>query len=387
MVQCFNNRSSRRSYVHRLEKVKFGVPLSEGGFSPDIPATLLVLLLKINKQGPLKKDIWRAPGNQAQVRKLISIMQHGQLVNIDHFSVYTAASVVKKFLGKIPGGIFGAENEDNLFGILNLDDIEKRMDSFCRIYRSLPVLSQHILVLLFGTFKLISDGAETCGTRMNSEAIGVSVAPTLFHTIIHDNQRAKMEDVVRFRLASTIIAFVVQNFGAPNLFAREGYEFYARITGRTLRLDSRSHFTFQYPARALKRPEVVITPEDEALDYRRLSKSSDVVVSIHVDALGHLDELKRVNKLAESTRSLSYLEWVHERQTRRMQTRSEWYVSQRAKSASANPNLAAESSFTTSATLRPFHQILQFGPAAAPKNNPGDRFYANRNLGGTMPRF
>lgn len=39
-----------------------------------------------------------------------------------------------------------------------------------------------------------------------------------------------------------------------------------------------------------------------------------------------LDELKRLNKLAESTKSLSYLEWVHERQTQRMQTRSEWYV-------------------------------------------------------------
>lgn len=75
-------------------RVKFGVPISEA-FSHDIPATLLVLLLKVNKEGPLKKDIWRAPGNQAQVRKLSNIMQHGRLVNISNISVYTAASVIK----------------------------------------------------------------------------------------------------------------------------------------------------------------------------------------------------------------------------------------------------------------------------------------------------
>lgn len=96
-------------------RVKFGVPVSEA-FSNDIPATLLVspsgflqllasfhsnyipsqvLLLKVNKQGPMKKDIWRAPGNQAHVRKLIRVMQHGRLVNIENFSPYTAASVIK----------------------------------------------------------------------------------------------------------------------------------------------------------------------------------------------------------------------------------------------------------------------------------------------------
>lgn len=52
-------------------------------------------MLKVNKEGPVKKDIWRAPGNQTQVRKMTQIMQHGRLVNIANFSVYTAASVIK----------------------------------------------------------------------------------------------------------------------------------------------------------------------------------------------------------------------------------------------------------------------------------------------------
>jgi hypothetical protein len=251
MVICGQSDDLRHRYRGRIEKVKFGVPIHEA-FVHDIPATLLVLLLKVNKEGPLKKDIWRAPGNQAQVRKLSHVMQHGRLVNIANFSVYTAASVIKKFLSKLPGGIFGLENEQRLFAIVEQDDPEKQREVFCRVICGLPVPSQHLLVLLFGTFRMISDSADSFGTRMSPEAIGISVAPSLFHSCIHDGQRvAKLEDVVRFRLASEVVTKIINGFGYTNLFPRECYEFYARITGRTLRVDENWLFTFQYPANAL----------------------------------------------------------------------------------------------------------------------------------------
>lgn len=40
----------------------------------------------------------------------------------------------------------------------------------------------------------------------------------------------------------------------------------------------------------------------------------------------NLDDLRSVNRYAESTRSLSFLPMVHERQTQRMKTRSEWFL-------------------------------------------------------------
>lgn len=130
----------------------------------------------------------------------------------------------------------------------------------------MPVPVQHLLVLLFGTFRLIADASAEYGTHMSAEAIGISVAPSLFHTCIHDGQRtvsvqcardkrdesyflqARMEDVVRFKIAHEVVTTIIRNFGHSNLFPRESYEFYARITGRTLRLDENWLFTFQYPA-------------------------------------------------------------------------------------------------------------------------------------------
>ncbi|PAV72653.1 hypothetical protein WR25_21106, partial [Diploscapter pachys] len=248
MVLCGNSDDVHHRYRGKLEKVKFGVPISEA-FAHDIPATLLVLLLKVNKEGPYKKDIWRAPGNQQQVRKLAQIMQHGRLVNIANFSVYTAASVIKKFLSKLPGGIFGHENEQSLFNnAVNNSDIEKQRQVFYRVFCSLPVPSQHLLVLLFGTFRTVADSADAMGTTMTPNAIAISVAPSLFHSCIHDGRAARVEDLQRFKLASQIVCSIITSFGDTNLFPRESYEFYARITGRQLRVDENWTFSFTYPS-------------------------------------------------------------------------------------------------------------------------------------------
>ena len=106
-------------YPHRLEKVKFGILLEEV-CKPEIPGPLLVLILKLNKEAPLRKDVFRAPGNQTAIKQLIHFLQAGRLVNVDNYSVYTIASVLKKFLRKLPGGVFGLAGELELFRALEL---------------------------------------------------------------------------------------------------------------------------------------------------------------------------------------------------------------------------------------------------------------------------
>jgi Rho GTPase-activating protein 20 len=83
---------------------------------------LKVLILKLNKEAPLKKDVFRAPGHQGNMKKLIHFLQNGRLVNMDNFSVYTIASVLKKFLRKLPGGVFGRQGEQSLFRIIEMED-------------------------------------------------------------------------------------------------------------------------------------------------------------------------------------------------------------------------------------------------------------------------
>lgn len=49
------------------------------------------------------------------------------------------------------------------------------------------------------------------------------------------------------QVATRIIKFLVDNFGASNLFGRVNYEFYARITGRVLKVEEDWIFSFRYP--------------------------------------------------------------------------------------------------------------------------------------------
>lgn len=81
-----------------------------------------MLILKLNKEAPYRKDVFRAPGHQGAMKKLIHFLQTGRLVNMDNFSVYTIASVLKKFLRKIPGGIFGKEIEHQFFQVMDGQD-------------------------------------------------------------------------------------------------------------------------------------------------------------------------------------------------------------------------------------------------------------------------
>ncbi|XP_071551482.1 uncharacterized protein [Panulirus ornatus] len=393
-------------YPRRLEKVKFGVSL-EQVCKNDIPGPLLVLILKLNKEGPTKKDVFRAPGHQGSMKKLIHFLQNGRLVNIDNFSVYTIASVLKKFLRKLPEGIFGREGEQELFSIIQLPDTEQQRDHIHRLITSMPAVTQHLLVLLFGTFRVIAMNANRAQTGMTSEALGVSVAPSFFQSCVADGKTARMEDVIRYKVATQIMQFLIDNFGVSNLFGRANYEYYARITGRILKVEEDWIFAFRYPPDSLVARQLSLEAEKtwlqyeserwglkfnlEAMAYQEESQSTPALIHIPESSSGltcgggvsselgavgggggpvagvpennlresctrlsisleenglykgngqdsssgsshsalrmTLDELRQVNRYAESTKSLSYLPQVHERQTERMRTRSEWFLS------------------------------------------------------------
>uniref|UniRef100_A0A1B6CK66 Rho-GAP domain-containing protein n=1 Tax=Clastoptera arizonana TaxID=38151 RepID=A0A1B6CK66_9HEMI len=357
--------------VLSVERVKFGVPIDEV-CKNDIPGPLLVLILKLNKEAPLKKDVFRAPGHQGNMKKLIHFLQTGRLVNMDNFSVYTIASVLKKFLRKLPGGIFGRNNEQQLFTIVQMNNISEQRDEIFKLISSLPLYTQRLLILLFGTFRVIATNAERANTGMTSEALGVSVAPSFFQSCVSDGKTAKMEDVLRYKVATRIMKFLIDNFGTCNLFGRSNYEFYARITGRIIKVEDDWIFSFRFPPdsngsghlsletektwlqyecerwglkynletmshqeESQSTPALIRVPEslDEAVACSSLgmipennllesctrlsisleenglfkgssrSSSSSTTTSHHMT----LDELRAVNRYAESTKSLSYL--------------------------------------------------------------------------------
>ncbi|KAF9808406.1 hypothetical protein SFRURICE_008459 [Spodoptera frugiperda] len=344
-------------YPRRLEKVKFGVPLHEV-CKDDIPGPLLVLILKLNKEAPLRRDVFRAPGHQGAMKKLIHFLQTGRLVNVDNYSVYTIASVLKKFLRKIPGGVFGRDGEMHLFTAVELPE-EQQVDEIRRLLLSLPVCTQRLLVLLFGTFRVMASNADKAGTGMTSEALGVSVAPSFFHSCVSDGKTATMEDVQRFKVATRIMRQLIEQFSAGDLFGRDNYEYYARVTGRILRVKDEWICSFRDPPpprhhrdqeayakwsvdclAGLSKSEecqsmpalagggsagaaggvLGIIPEHSLLDScTRLSISlEESVFKVSVSSSSQssrsnssphmtLEELRAINKYAESTKSLSYL--------------------------------------------------------------------------------
>ncbi|XP_022226119.1 uncharacterized protein LOC111076586 isoform X2 [Drosophila obscura] len=248
VVTSCGHPATAPAYPYRLEKVKFGVSLEEVcKHNNNIPAPLLVLILKLNKESPNRRDVFRAPGHQGAMKKLIHFLQAGRLVNVDNYSVFTIASVLKKFLRKIPNGIFGRNGEMELFAINELQNEAEQTERLHRLFGSLPKYTQHLLVLLFGTFRVIASNAAHASTGMTSEALGVSVAPSFFQSCVSDGKTARMEDVLKFKVATKIMQNIIDKFATHDIFGRENYEYYARVTGRILKVQDEWICSFQYP--------------------------------------------------------------------------------------------------------------------------------------------
>jgi hypothetical protein len=89
----------------------------------------------------------------------------------------------------------------SLFSHWKYMNIQQLCNSLNRLIMSLHLSSQRLLTLLIGTFRMISSRATSlhCQTKMSSEALGVSVAPSFFHSCVSDGKNAQLVDVARFK--------------------------------------------------------------------------------------------------------------------------------------------------------------------------------------------
>ncbi|KAG7176931.1 hypothetical protein Hamer_G000137 [Homarus americanus] len=61
--------------------------------------------------------------------------------------------------------------------------------------------------------------------------------------------------------------FLIDNFGVSNLFGRANYEYYARITGRILKVEEDWIFAFRYPPDSLVARQLSLEAEKTWLQY------------------------------------------------------------------------------------------------------------------------
>lgn len=72
--------------------------------------------------------------------------------------------------------------------------------------------------------------------------------------------------------------------------------------------------------------EPLVEPTRRATTLNKTPQGSQDGGQVRDSSLGMFHELREANQYAESTKSLTFLPKVHERQTQRMKTRSEWFL-------------------------------------------------------------
>ncbi|KAK7582628.1 hypothetical protein V9T40_014073 [Parthenolecanium corni] len=326
MTSC--RHSSTPSFNYIPEKVKFGVPLKYV-CADHIPGALLILILKLNREGPFKKDVFRAPGNQASVKELISFLQTGTILNIEHYSVYTVASVLKKFLSKIPGGIFGEEIEKELLRIAKETvDPDQRGQLIHDLFTSLPDPTQKLLTLIFGTLSAIAINSINSKSLMNAHALGVCVAPSFFVSC-GDQTKLSLNDIESYRNAISLITFIIENYAEFDFFDTKHYEYYVHITGRPAKL---------IVDNGLKKSSNDNSKESNLDACARLSVSLEGSGVFSIAENNLLMSKADRKEDVEASYSASSLPQVYERQVERLKRRTNWFLKADDNEENSNSN-------------------------------------------------
>ncbi|KAH9490913.1 hypothetical protein Btru_039782 [Bulinus truncatus] len=242
---CVSDRSSQAE-VLRSQKLKFGASLSSALKHGYLPGPLVDILVHIAKEGVTTADVFRRPGNPNDTRRIVKRLTEGKQVIYANYSFYTLASVVKKFLLKIPGGIFSPDGEEALLRVLTLTQKMDQIEAVHSFIEKLSPAHQQLVALLFGTwFRIVTFQEKNC---MSVEALSRSVAGSMFHTCA--------EDPAKVEKASRIMQFLIDNFGVERMFGQENLKFFAETTHTGIHI--RELYRYSY------RPDSQLIPRKQA---------------------------------------------------------------------------------------------------------------------------
>lgn len=243
---CVSDKSTENL---KTQKLKFGVPLSAAFKHGFLPHPFVELLVYIAKEGVTTTDLFRRPGNPNDTRRIVKRLQEGKPVIFANYNFYTLASVVKKFILKLPGGIFTPAGEEYLLEVLTMTHHFEQCQRVNEFITSLSIGHQQLVSLLFGTWFRIVNHSDV--NSMSVEALARSVAGSMFLTCADDPE--KVERAIR------IMQLLIDNFGVASMFGRENIEYFTKTTLTGIHVREKFRYEYNYPSEEILPP---ITEEE-----------------------------------------------------------------------------------------------------------------------------
>ncbi|XP_052823671.1 uncharacterized protein LOC106870372 isoform X1 [Octopus bimaculoides] len=244
---CVSNKSTENI---KTEKLKFGVAISVALKADYIPRPFVDLLVYIAKEGVTTTDLFRRPGNPYDTRRIVKRLEEGKPVIFTNYNFYTLASVVKKFLLKLPGGIFTPSGEEKLLEVLNMSEYSDQCQHVNQFIQSLSVSHRQLVSLLFGIWFRIVNHSDI--NSMTVETLARSVAGSMFLTCADDPDKVE--------LAIRIMQLLIDNFGVANMFGHENITYFTQTTLTGINVREKFRYEYNYP------PEEIL-PRADALPW------------------------------------------------------------------------------------------------------------------------
>uniref|UniRef100_A0A9L0SQM1 Rho-GAP domain-containing protein n=1 Tax=Equus caballus TaxID=9796 RepID=A0A9L0SQM1_HORSE len=135
------------------------------------------MLFFINQKGPLTEGIFRKSANMKSCRALKETLNAGDKVTLDCESVLVVASVLKDFLGNIPGSVFTSHLHEKWLTITDGENEEEKIAATQRLLAKLPRANAALLRYLFGVLHNIQQHSSV--NQLTAYNLATCIAPSI----------------------------------------------------------------------------------------------------------------------------------------------------------------------------------------------------------------
>ncbi|KAI8076434.1 Rho GTPase activation protein [Gilbertella persicaria] len=163
----------------------------------------------LKKNGLATEGIFRVSGNIKRVNALEFIFDqstsnYGLDLNWDGYTVHDAASLLRRYLNKLPDPVIPFDYYQQFRDVMNnktYTNNESRIEAFQKLIQSLPTPHQHLLLYMLDTLSLFASAASD--TKMNIPNLAAVFCPGLLRHPDHNTP-------VQYKISKYVIEFLIE---------------------------------------------------------------------------------------------------------------------------------------------------------------------------------
>lgn len=158
-----------------------------------VPAVIEELITVIELKGIYTEGLYRKSGTTSKIAELKNMLDRGEKVDFDEYSVHVLTAVLKAFFRDMPVPLMSYDLYDDFLWATAVTDPQERVQAVYSHIAKLPKSNYDLLERLL--FHLARVAQQETSNRMNANSLAIVFAPCILRTDRPMQMQEKLSDI------------------------------------------------------------------------------------------------------------------------------------------------------------------------------------------------